>query len=106
VPFGDEQEGALQDILHDPSTPDLAREVDRRLLREGLTEALRCLPPRDREVIELRFGLKDGKPRSLEEVADRFGVTRERIRQIEARGLNKLRHPGRSNRLAGFAEAS
>jgi RNA polymerase primary sigma factor len=105
-PGGDQDDGALQDLLRDPGTPDLAREVDQRLLRERIAEVLRCLAPRDREVIELRFGLKDGRPRSLDEVAQQFGVTRERVRQIEARGLKKLRHPDRSARLAGFAEVA
>jgi RNA polymerase primary sigma factor len=101
---GEQNDGALQDFLSDPSSPDLAREVDLHMLRERLNEVLRCLDPRDREVIELRFGLKDGRSRSLDEIAQRFGITRERIRQIEARGLAKLRHPDRSARLAGFAE--
>jgi RNA polymerase primary sigma factor len=103
---GEHNDGALQDFLSDRSTPDLAREVDLRMLRERLNEVLRCLDPRDREVIELRFGLKDGRPQSLDEIAQRFGITRERIRQIEARGLEKLRHPERSARLAGFAEVA
>jgi RNA polymerase primary sigma factor len=103
---GEQNDGALQDFLSDPSSPDLAREVDLHMLRERLNEVLRCLDPRDREVIELRFGLKDGRSRSLDEIAQRFGITRERIRQIEARGLAKLRHPDRSSRLAGFAEVA
>jgi RNA polymerase primary sigma factor len=100
---GDQEDGNLQDFLNDSTTPDVAREVDLQLLRQRLDEVLRCLAPRDREVIELRFGLKDGRPRSLDEIAQRFGITRERIRQIESRGLEKLRHPERSSRLAGFA---
>lgn len=100
---GDQEDGTLRDFLDDSSTPDLAREVDLHLLRERLDEVLRCLAPRDREVIELRFGLKDGRPHSLDEIAQLYGITRERIRQIETRGLNKLRQPERSSRLAGFA---
>ncbi|MHB1423505.1 MAG: sigma-70 family RNA polymerase sigma factor [Gemmataceae bacterium] len=100
---GDHNDGALQDFLSDPSAPDMAREVDLRLLRERLDEVLRSLAPRDREVIEMRFGLRDGRPQSLDEIAQRFGVTRERVRQIESRGLEKLRHPDRSSRLAGFS---
>ena len=65
---------------------------------------LRSLAPREREVIELRFGLRDGHPRTLDEVAKVYGITRERIRQIEARGLLKLRQPLRSQRLAEFAD--
>jgi RNA polymerase primary sigma factor len=103
---GDHNDGALQDFLSDPSTPDMAREVDLRLLRERLDEVLRCLAPRDREVIELRFGLRDGRPRSLDEIAQVYGITRERVRQIESRGLEKLRQPDRSARLAGFSSVA
>ncbi|HZV06882.1 MAG TPA: sigma-70 family RNA polymerase sigma factor [Gemmataceae bacterium] len=103
---GDHNDGALQDFLSDPSTPDMAREVDLRLLRERLDEVMRCLAPRDREVLELRFGLKDGRPRSLDEIAQVYGITRERVRQIESRGLEKLRQPDRSARLAGFSEVA
>jgi RNA polymerase primary sigma factor len=103
---GDHNDGALQDFLSDPSTPDMAREVDLRLLRERLDEVMRCLAPRDREVIELRFGLKDGRPRSLDEIAQVYGITRERVRQIESRGLEKLRQPDRSARLADFSEVA
>jgi RNA polymerase primary sigma factor len=106
TPRGDQDDATLQDFLRDPGTPDLAREADLRLLRERIDEVLRCLPPRYREVIELRFGLKDGRPRSLDEIAQAFGITRERVRQIEARALEKLRHPERSGRLAGFAEVA
>ena len=74
------------------------------MLRERIAEVLRSLTPREREVIELRFGFRDGQPRTLEEVARAYGITRERIRQIEARGLLKLRQPLRSQRLAEFAE--
>jgi RNA polymerase primary sigma factor len=66
---------------------------------------LRCLPSRDREAIELRFGLRDGRPRTLAEVSQVLGVTRERVRQLEKRGLVRLREAGRRNRLADFAGA-
>jgi RNA polymerase primary sigma factor len=99
-------EGSFQDFLHDPSTPDLAHELDQQLLRERIDEVLRCLPPRYREIIELRFGLKDGRQWSLDEVAQRFGISRERVRQIEARGLEKLRQPDRSASLADFADVA
>lgn len=79
-------------------------DADRHLLKERIIEVLRSLTPREREVIELRFGLKDGQPRTLDEVARCYGITRERIRQIESRSLLKLRHPNRSHRLASFAE--
>jgi RNA polymerase primary sigma factor len=103
-PLGGEGERALGDFLNDPSAANPGQTVDQHLLRERIAEVLRSLTPREREVIELRFGLKDGQPRTLDEVAKTYGITRERIRQIEARGLIKLRQPMRSQRLAGFNE--
>ena len=103
-PIGGEGERALEDFLSDGGTPNPGENVDQRLLRDRINEVLRSLAPREREVIELRFGLKDGHPRTLDEVAKQFGITRERIRQIEARGLLKLRQPTRSQRLEEFAE--
>jgi RNA polymerase primary sigma factor len=103
-PLTGDAERALGDFLDDPSADDPDQMVDQHLLRERIAEVLRSLTPREREVIELRFGLKDGQPRTLDEVAKCYGITRERIRQIEARGLLKLRQPLRSQRLAGFAE--
>jgi RNA polymerase primary sigma factor len=103
-PLGGEGERALGDFLDDPSAASPGQTVDQHLLRERIAEVLRSLTPREREVIELRFGLKDGQPRTLDEVAKAYGITRERIRQIEARGLVKLRQPIRSKRLVGFAE--
>jgi RNA polymerase primary sigma factor len=102
-PLGGEGERALGDFLDDPGAANPGRTVDQHLLRERIAEVLRSLTPREREVIELRFGLRDGQPRTLDEVAKTYGITRERIRQIEARGLIKLRQPLRSQRLAGFA---
>jgi RNA polymerase primary sigma factor len=104
-PLGGDGERALEDFLDDPSATNPGKTVDQHLLRERLIEVLRSLTPREREVIEMRFGLKDGQPRTLEEVARTYGITRERIRQIEARGLLKLRQPLRSDRLQEFAEA-
>src|SRR5262249_4424932 len=104
-PLGGEGERALGDFLDDPSAVSPGKTVDQHLLRERIAEVLRSLTPREREVIELRFGLRDGQPRTLDEVAKTYGITRERIRQIEARGLVKLRQPVRSQRLVGFAEA-
>jgi RNA polymerase primary sigma factor len=104
-PLGGDGERALEDFLDDPDATNPGQAVDQHLLRERISEVLRSLTPREREVIELRFGLKDGQPRTLEEVARAYGITRERIRQIEARGLLKLRQPLRSQRLAEFAEA-
>ncbi len=99
-----EGERALEDFLGDASSVHPGEEVDQNLLRERVAEVLRSLAPREREVIEMRFGLKDGHPRTLDEVARTYGITRERIRQIEARGLLKLRQPVRSNRLMEFAD--
>jgi RNA polymerase primary sigma factor len=103
-PLGGDGERALEDFLDDPDAANPGQQVDQHLLRERIAEVLRSLTPREREVIELRFGLRDGQPRTLEEVARAYGITRERIRQIEARGLLKLRQPLRSQRLAEFAE--
>jgi RNA polymerase primary sigma factor len=104
-PLGGDGERALEDFLGDSDTANPSRMVDRHLLKERIGEVLRSLSPREREVIELRFGLRDGHPRTLDEVARTYGITRERIRQIEARGLLKLRQPNRSDRLVEFAEA-
>jgi RNA polymerase primary sigma factor len=103
-PLGGEGERALSDFLDDPGASNPGEKVDQHLLRERIADVLRSLTPREREVIELRFGLKDGQPRTLDEVARAYGITRERIRQIEARGLVKLRQPLRSTRLLGFTE--
>jgi RNA polymerase primary sigma factor len=103
-PIGGDGERALEDFLSDGGTPNPGEHVDARLLRERINEVLRSLAPREREVIELRFGLRDGHPRTLDEVAKQYGITRERIRQIEARGLLKLRQPTRSQRLEEFAD--
>jgi RNA polymerase primary sigma factor len=104
-PLGEDGERTMEDFLGSPESITPSQTVDRHLLRERIGEVLRSLTPREREVIELRFGLRDGRPRTLDEVARCYGITRERIRQIEARGLLKLRQPVRSQRLAGFAEA-
>jgi RNA polymerase primary sigma factor len=103
-PLGGDGERALEDFLDDPDAQNPGKAVDQHLLRERIGEVLRSLTQREREVLELRFGLKDGQPRTLEEVARAYGITRERIRQIEARGLLKLRQPLRSQRLAEFAD--
>lgn len=103
-PVGGDGERALEEFLSDHGQASPGETVDLRLLRERVAEVLRSLAPREREVIELRFGLRDGQPRTLDEVARIYGITRERIRQIEARGLLKLRQPLRSQRLADFAD--
>jgi RNA polymerase primary sigma factor len=103
-PIGGDGERALEDFLSSGHEPNPGEHVDANLLRERIGEVLKSLAPREREVIELRFGLKDGTPRTLDEVAKQYGITRERIRQIEARGLLKLRQPTRSARLEEFAD--
>lgn len=103
-PMGDDAERALSEFLDDRHVVSPGDNVDATLLRERIAEVLKSLTPREREVIELRFGLKDGQPRTLDEVAQCYGITRERIRQIESRSLSKLRQPIRSSRLAGFTE--
>lgn len=103
-PLGGDGERALEDFLRDPGASNPGQMADQHLLRERISEVLRSLAPREREVIELRFGLRDGQSRTLDEVAKMYGITRERIRQIEARGLLKLRQPLRSQRLAEFAD--
>jgi len=101
-PLGDDAERALEEFLDDRNAENPGVNVDQHLLKERIAEVLRSLTPREREVIELRFGLRDGQPRTLDEVAQSYGITRERIRQIEARSLVKLRNPARSDRLSGF----
>jgi len=105
-PLNGQDEDAMEDFLTDEATADPGENVDRHLLKERIHEVLRCLAPRDREVLELRFGLRDGQSRTLDEVAHLFGITRERIRQIERRGLLKLRQSERSDLLAAFAEVA
>jgi RNA polymerase primary sigma factor len=101
-----EDKGRLYGILGGRGALGPVELVDRPLLKERIVELLRYLAPQDRELIELRFGLLDGSPRFLDEVAAVSGVTRERIRQTEQNGLNKLRNPERKERLADFAAAS
>jgi RNA polymerase primary sigma factor len=101
----DEETGSLGEILSDENAGDPGRVVDLSLLKQRVADVLRCLAPRAREILEARFGLRNGQSRTLEEVAQVFGVTRERVRQIEARALEKLREPQHRARLAGFAEA-
>jgi len=104
-PLGGDGERALEDFLSAAEGVNPGRAVDQHLLKERIVEVLRSLTPREREVIEQRFGLRDGQPKTLDEVARTYGITRERIRQIEARGLLKLRQPTRSQRLVEFADA-
>ena len=102
TPIGEEEDSHLGDFIEDHDAPAPADAASFALLREKLNEVLNTLSTREREVLELRFGLKDGRQRTLEEVGQHFGVTRERIRQIEAKALRKLRHPSRSKKLRDF----
>jgi RNA polymerase primary sigma factor len=104
--YGEDGEDSWASFLPDQGTASPGESVDHLLLKERIAEVLRCLPQRDRDVLELRFGLRDGQARTLEEVARVLGVTRERIRQIETRALVKLRSPERSGQLAGFSEVA
>ena len=92
----------LGDFIEDKTMPQPAEVATNELLKEQLKELLASLPARERRVIELRFGLSDGRSRTLEEVGEEFHVTRERVRQIEAKALRKLRHPSRSRKLKDY----
>lgn len=102
TPVGSEENSSLADFIEDDSLPGPADQASRELLKEQMQDVLDQLGAREREVLELRFGLKDGTTRTLEEVGQAFGVTRERIRQIEAKALRKLRHPIRSRKLRDY----
>ena len=102
TPIGEEDDSHLGDFIEDDSALSPADSAAFSMLREELNTALESLTDRDRQVVELRFGLRDGRARTLEEVGREFNVTRERIRQIEAKALRKLRHPSRSKRLKDF----
>lgn len=101
-PVGDEEDSRLGDFIHDTQTPTLFDAASRELLKEQVDQVLQSLSDRERRVLEERFGLKDGRPKTLEEVGKMFAVTRERIRQIEAKALRKLRHPSRGNKLKDY----
>ena len=106
TPVGEEDDSLLGDFVEDPSAIAPSAAAARRLLSEAIEEALQELNEREQQVVRLRFGLDDGRIRTLEEVGKEFGVTRERIRQIESKTLAKLRHPTRSQRLRDYLEES
>ena len=102
TPIGEEEDSHLGDFVEDNDSPAPSDSASYSLLREQLCNILRTLTPREEQVIKLRFGLEDGRPRTLEEVGKQFQITRERIRQIEAKALRKLRHPSRSKTLKDY----
>ena len=104
TPIGEEEDSHLGDFLEDENASEPAEVASFTLLKEQLMEVLDTLTPREKKVLELRFGIIDGRTRTLEEVGKEFNVTRERIRQIEAKALRKLRHPSRSKKLRDYLE--
>ena len=104
TPIGEEEDSHLGDFIQDEETPAPADAASQTILREVIERELHTLTPREEHVIKLRFGLYDGRTRTLEEVGQEFNITRERIRQIEAKALRKLRHPSRARHLKGFLD--
>ncbi|MGN0612837.1 MAG: sigma-70 family RNA polymerase sigma factor, partial [Porcipelethomonas sp.] len=104
TPIGEEEDSHLGDFIPDDEAPAPAEAASLVLLKEQLNDVLSTLSERESRVLKLRFGLIDGRPRTLEEVGQEFDVTRERIRQIEAKALRKLRHPSRSKKVKDFLE--
>ncbi len=104
MPIGEEEDSHLGDFVKDDNAMTPADAASYTMLREHLLEVLHTLTPREESVLKLRFGLEDGRPRTLEEVGKVFDITRERIRQIEAKALRKLRHPSRSKKLKDYLE--
>lgn len=104
TPIGEEEDSHLGDFIPDDGAPAPADAASHTMLREQLSDVLSTLTPREEKVLRLRFGLKDGRSRTLEEVGKEFNVTRERIRQIEAKALRKLRHPSRSRKLKDYLD--
>jgi RNA polymerase primary sigma factor len=104
TPIGEEEDSHIGDFLEDESAIAPSDTVAFTMLKEQLISVLDTLTPREEKVLRLRYGLDDGRPRTLEEVGKEFNVTRERIRQIEAKALRKLRHPSRSKRLKDFID--
>ena len=104
TPIGEEEDSHLGDFIQDDNVPVPAEAAAATLLKEQLNEVLDTLTEREQKVLRLRFGMNDGRARTLEEVGKEFDVTRERIRQIEAKALRKLRHPSRSRKLKDYLD--
>ena len=102
TPIGEEEDSHLGDFIPDEGASEPSEAASFTLLKEQLVDVLSTLTPREEKVLKLRFGIEDGRTRTLEEVGKEFNVTRERIRQIEAKALRKLRHPSRSKKLKDF----
>ena len=101
---GEEEDARVEDFVQDDTAGVPADEAGRQMLHRELTSVLASLTDREQQVLSLRFGLEDGRPRTLEELGQEFHVTRERVRQIEAKALRKLRHPSRARRLRDYLE--
>jgi RNA polymerase primary sigma factor len=104
TPVGDEQDALLADFIEDEAALDLAEAAARSLLRDHMAAVLASLGRREQRVLQMRFGLENGKHYTLAEIGEELGVTRERIRQIELKALRKLRHPSRSRQLKAYSE--
>ena len=102
LPIGDQEDAHLGDFIEDLNTPAPVDVAANQELKEQIEEVLGTLTPREERIIQLRFGLEDGRSRTLEEIGSEFQITRERVRQIEAKALRKLRHPSRSKKLRDY----
>jgi RNA polymerase primary sigma factor len=104
TPVGEDKEATLEQFVADTNQPTMYDRVSRELLKDAVVDVLETLSPREKKVLVMRFGLDDGKPKTLEEVGKEFKVTRERIRQIEAKAIRKLKHPTRARKLRDYLE--